>query len=66
MSGGSSSGLLAETVERLLSERCGPDVCQEAEATGWAPDLWVALATAGLTPIRDRHRCSSRCWPSRS
>jgi acyl-CoA dehydrogenase len=51
MSGGSDTGLLAETVERLLSERCGPDVCQEAEATGWAPELWDALATAGLTTV---------------
>jgi len=51
MSGGSDAGLLAETLERLLSERCGPDVCQEAEATGWAPELWDALATAGLTTV---------------
>ncbi len=51
MSGGSDTGLLAESLERLLSERCGPDVCQEAEATGWAAELWEALTAAGLTTV---------------
>jgi acyl-CoA dehydrogenase len=49
MSGPSgSTSLLEDTLERLFTERCGPEQRQAAEADGWAGDCWDALSEAGL------------------
>lgn len=39
--------LLLDTVERMLSERCGPEVVAAAEDT-WPGDLWRLVEDAGL------------------
>lgn len=40
--------MLVDVVTKTLSDRCPPEVVREAEATGWAPRVWDALAEAGL------------------
>jgi len=40
--------LLVETVDRLLGDVSTQEVVQQAEADGWAPAVWEALAEAGL------------------
>lgn len=39
--------LLLDTVERMLSDRCGPEVVAAAEET-WPDDLWRLVEDAGL------------------
>ena len=34
--GGSGPSLLEDTLDRLFTERCGPEPRQAAEAEGWA------------------------------
>jgi acyl-CoA dehydrogenase len=50
MSAASVSGasLLEETLNRLFTERSGPEQRQAAEAEGWAGPCWDALSEAGL------------------
>ncbi|WP_395151579.1 acyl-CoA dehydrogenase family protein [Ilumatobacter sp.] len=43
--------LLAETVERLFSDRCDPSTVRQAESTGWSADLWADVAAAGLPHV---------------
>ena len=43
--------LLIESAERLFSETCSFDTVQAAEAEGWAPDVWQAVAEAGFAWI---------------
>jgi acyl-CoA dehydrogenase len=45
---GSGPSLLEETLDRLFTERCGPEQRQVAEAEGWAVECWDALSDAGL------------------
>jgi acyl-CoA dehydrogenase len=45
---GTGPSLLEETLERLFTERSGPDQRQLAEAEGWAGEAWDALYEAGL------------------
>jgi acyl-CoA dehydrogenase len=40
--------LLEETLDRVLAEHSGPSDRQRAEAEGWLPACWDALAGAGL------------------
>lgn len=40
--------LLSSAVGELLADRCGRDVVAAAERTGWAPELWAALAEGGF------------------
>lgn len=46
--GGSATSLLEDTLDRLFTERCGPEQRQAAEAEGWAGPCWDALSEAGL------------------
>jgi acyl-CoA dehydrogenase len=48
MSPASAAGLLEETLERLFTDRSGPEQRQSAEAEGWAGGCWDALNEAGL------------------
>lgn len=43
--------LLEESVDRLLSQQCGPEARQAAEEDGWAPTVWDALASSGFTMV---------------
>jgi acyl-CoA dehydrogenase len=45
---GAATSLLEETLERLFTERSGPEQRQLAEADGWAGGCWDALNEAGL------------------
>jgi acyl-CoA dehydrogenase len=45
---GPGAGLLEETLDRLFTERCGPEQRQAAEAEGWAAACWDAMNEAGL------------------
>lgn len=38
---------LVETVDRLLRDHCTHETVQEAEAAGWANDMWAPLAAMG-------------------
>lgn len=38
---------VAEAVGRLLRDRCTQEVVAAAEGSGWAPELWAALAEGG-------------------
>jgi acyl-CoA dehydrogenase len=40
--------LVAEAVGELLADRCSSQTVSEAEGTGWAPELWSALADGGF------------------
>jgi acyl-CoA dehydrogenase len=40
--------LLVETVDRLLTDACTFEAVEQAEATGWSPSVWQALAEAGF------------------
>jgi acyl-CoA dehydrogenase len=44
----SGTSLLEDTLDRLFTERCGPEQRQTAEAEGWAGPCWDALSEAGL------------------
>jgi acyl-CoA dehydrogenase len=46
-----SAGLLVETVDRLLAERCTPEALELAEAEGWCGPAWDGLVEAGFTRI---------------
>ncbi len=46
-----SAGLFEESLERLLAERCGPEVRQRAEESGWAGELWATLEGSGYTQL---------------
>jgi acyl-CoA dehydrogenase len=49
MSGsGGTDPVLIDTAERVLSSVCTHSALQEAEATGWAPAIWSAVADIGL------------------
>lgn len=43
-----ADALLVESVGRLLAERCPPEAVRRAEEEGWAPEVWDAMAEAGL------------------
>ncbi|MFV0257412.1 MAG: acyl-CoA dehydrogenase family protein [Acidimicrobiales bacterium] len=43
--------LLVESVTRLFAEVCSFDAVQTAEADGWAPEVWRAVADAGFAWI---------------
>ncbi|MFV0524443.1 MAG: acyl-CoA dehydrogenase family protein [Acidimicrobiales bacterium] len=43
--------LLIDSASRLFSEVCSFDTVQAAEAAGWAPDVWAAVADAGFAWI---------------
>jgi acyl-CoA dehydrogenase len=45
---GSATSLLEDTLDRLFTERCGPEQRQAAEVEGWAGGCWDALSDAGL------------------
>jgi acyl-CoA dehydrogenase len=40
--------MVSSAVGELLADRCGRDVVAAAERTGWAPELWAALAEGGF------------------
>lgn len=40
--------LVAEAVGELLADRCPPEVVSDAEHSGWAPELWAAVADGGF------------------
>ncbi|HEY4421264.1 MAG TPA: acyl-CoA dehydrogenase family protein [Pseudonocardia sp.] len=44
----SDAELVAEAVGELLADRCTSQAVAEVEGTGWAPDLWSALADGGF------------------
>ncbi len=44
----SGASLLEDTLDRLFTERCGPEQRQTAEAEGWAGECWDALSDGGL------------------
>ena len=48
MSAPSDVDLVAEAVGEVLRARCTPDVVDSAERTGWAPELWAAVAAGGF------------------
>lgn len=39
--------ILVETLTKLLGSACSHEAVQEAEAVGWAPAIWSALASTG-------------------
>lgn len=41
------AGLVADAVGAVLAARCTQQVVADAEATGWAPQLWAAVADGG-------------------
>lgn len=43
--------LLIDSAERLFADTCSFDAVQAAEHTGWAPDIWRAVAEAGFAWI---------------
>jgi acyl-CoA dehydrogenase len=43
--------LLTESAQTLFAGTCGFDAVQAAEDTGWAPDIWQAVADAGFAWI---------------
>jgi acyl-CoA dehydrogenase len=43
-----TDSLLADSVEAVLSDRCTFEAVQVAEAGGWAPGVWDAIAEMGL------------------
>jgi alkylation response protein AidB-like acyl-CoA dehydrogenase len=43
-----SADLLETTLDRLLTERCGPDVRRAAEEGGFPGELWALLADSGF------------------
>ncbi|MBN9798267.1 acyl-CoA dehydrogenase family protein [Pseudonocardia sp. UM4_GMWB1] len=48
MSAPSDADLVAEAVGEVLRARCPQDVVAAAERTGWAPELWAAVAAGGF------------------
>ncbi|MPY95158.1 MAG: acyl-CoA dehydrogenase [Acidimicrobiia bacterium] len=42
-----ADSILVETLTKLLGSTCSHEVVQEAEAAGWAPAVWSALAPTG-------------------
>jgi len=43
--------LLSESAERLFADTCSFDAVEAAEETGWAPEIWQAVADAGFAWI---------------
>lgn len=43
--------LLSDSAENLFASTCGFDAVQAAEESGWAGDIWEAVAGAGFTRI---------------
>jgi acyl-CoA dehydrogenase len=46
-----TDSLVAQTVDRLLADRCTPASLDEAEAEGWCAPVWDGLVTAGFSHI---------------
>lgn len=43
-----ADALLVETLDRLLTASCSHNTVQEAEATGWAEQIWQGIAEMGV------------------
>lgn len=48
MSDATDNDLLVESAERVFTDRCTPEALAAAEADGWAPGVWSAVAEMGL------------------
>jgi acyl-CoA dehydrogenase len=46
-----SDNLVAQTVNRLLADRCTADALERAEAEGWCAPVWDGLVVAGFSHI---------------
>ena len=46
-----TDGLVAQTVDRLLTDSCTPEALERAEAEGWCAPVWDRLVTADFTHI---------------
>ena len=44
----SETGLLGDTLSRVFTDQCGPEVRRDAERDGWSPALWKVLDEGGL------------------
>jgi len=48
-----SDWLLIDGVRRLLGDTCTFEVVQAAEAEGWSPSVWDAVAGAGFASLSE-------------